>query len=171
MTALVRLAVKPLRELARLAMGVVSTVRHAIFGPDRLQLYVSRVNNVRDLILGSDAPRFRALMDEVDRLGWLEHPQAVESLFSEAYELFCNAHRRYVESPPGHYEQSIAWKYELTSYGLGRPTIDEALAEAFIDAFLDGYSSFLADLAERKVELAAYAADRIREVEGYFERL
>lgn len=169
LTPLVRVVVRLFCELARIGTGLALTVKHAILWPDETKLYMSRVDIVRNSILGADAPRFIALMGEVDRIGWCEDPRAAESLFSEAFELFRNAHRRYLESPPWRYGQVVAWKYELTSKGLGRPPIDEALSEAFICDFMDGYCSFLVSLAERNPELAAYAADRRREVEAYFE--
>lgn len=169
LTPLARVVVSPFCELARIGIGLALTVKHAILWPDKAKLYISRVDIIRNSVLGADAPRFIALMGEVDRIGWWGDPWAAESLFSEAFELFRNAHRRYLESPPWCYGQVVVWKYELTSKGLGRPTIDEALSEAFTDDFLDGYCSFLVSLAERIPESAAYAADRKREVEGYFE--
>lgn len=169
LTPLVRVVVSLFCELARIGTGLALTVKHAILWPDEdeAKRYMSRVDIVRNWVLGADAPRFIALMDEVDRVGWWEDPRAAESLFSEAFEIFRNAHRRYLESP----EQAVVWKYELTSKGLRGPTIDEALHEAFIDDFLDGYCSVLVSLAERKPDSAAYAADRTREVEAYFDLL
>ena len=123
---------------------------------------MSKIKRVWDGVLGSDAPRIEALLGKVDERGWGEEDSTREAelLFGQAFEIFRERHRRYLEAPAGNYKHLLRWYDPWLS-------VDNALCEEFRLEIYAGYSGCLGFLAADGPDVA----DRKRELDDFMETL
>jgi hypothetical protein len=146
--------------------------RRAVHGrTDHLPLYLSRITLVRDKILGAAAGQIETLTDKADEFDRNTDPEKAESYYREAHDLFVEAYHRCSNLPVGHYDHLVTWKYEYTQHGTRRPTIDEALMEAYISDIYTEYIYCLRSLKRKGGAEAEYAENRIWEVDDLCEKL
>ena len=122
-----------------------------------LLLYMARVTLIRDKVLGSLAQQIEELLERADQIDRNLNPQEAEPLYAQAFELFREGYERYLSAPPEHYANLVVWKDQETLHGRGRPSVDEALEEAYIGDILDEYSGCLSSLAEKHRNAGRYA--------------
>lgn len=91
-----------------------------------LALYMTRVDLVVDAVCGTE---YRDLIKQAD-----SDPKGSGSLYRRAFELFNHGCARAQEHPE-EYEGLITWKHERTIHGKGRPGLEEALSEEYINTW------------------------------------
>ena len=131
--------------------------------PRSYESTMARLRKVRDGVLGADAPRFEALLGQIDQ-GWGKCPLEAEAVYSQIFEIFRARHREYLEAPAGSYEHLTRWWKYYDPW----PGVDEALSEAFDEYIYEDYWGCLDLLSEG---YARDVADRKRELHDYREML
>ena len=132
---------------------------------------MARVQQITEAVFGPVAAEIEAHLEKAREVDRESHPDQEERLFSQAYDLYVSAYERYLNAPPGKYNHLVTWKYEYTLHGTSRPTVDEALWEAYWLSLWHEYGECLRDMVGRRDASAEYAEKRLQEVEAFYEKV